>query len=441
MARARDPRRPRFRLAYIPMLLLAMAAAGCLQRRAALEVSTREIDFGSQLDSTSFNVKNAGKDGLLTAGVSALDYDISVDKDWLTVTPASGRCGGGQQSAHVVEIDRSLLLLGNNIATILISSNDGPWSIMVRADNVLTTCIDPPTEPWNPAPGNGATGVPIGADLVWNDGASRCPGLTATYDVRFGTSAPPPFDHDNGSSKIWDPGTLANGTTYYWQIVAKDANGSTPGPVWSFTTSDAPCTAGPGAVTLVAPGNGATSVSIDQNLSWGGGASQCPGLTATYDVRFGTSAPPPFDHDNGSSKIWDPGTLANGTTYYCQIVAKDANGSTPGPVWSFTTEVPCFTMPTVACTPSPADRASNVNENANLAWGCGDSQCSGLVATYDVYFGTNPTPGPGEFLGNAAARAWDLPRQAKNTTFYWQIVTRDRNGSSPGPVWSFTTRH
>jgi hypothetical protein len=423
------------------MLLLAMAASGCLlQRRAAIEVSTDDIDFGSELDSTSFDVRNTGKDGLLTSGVNALEYDISVDKDWLSVTPASGRCGGGQQHAHAVVIDRNLLLLGNNIATIQISSNDGPWSIMVRADN-LTTCSAPPTQPSTPAPGNGATGAPVGADLVWSDGASRCPGLTATYDVHFGTSATPPFDHNNGSSKSWDPGTLANATTYYWQVVAKDANGSTPGPVWSFTTSAAPCTAGPNATTLVAPGNGGTSVSTGQDLSWGSGNSQCPGLTATYDVHFGTSATPPFDHNNGSSKNWDPGTLATGTTYYWQVVAKDANGSTPGPVWSFTTAIPpCFTKPTAACTPSPADRADEVNENANLVWGCGDSQCSRLVATYDVYFGRSSTPGAGDLLGSSTARVWDLPRQAKDTTFYWQIVTRDANGSTPGPVWRFDTR-
>jgi hypothetical protein len=416
-----------------------MIATGCWRRDAVLEVSTREIDFGNQLNSISFTVKNAGRDGLITSGVDPLGYRISADKTWLTVKPASGQCGEGQWNTHVVEIDRALLSSGNNIATISIISNVGPGSIAVRADNDLTACSDPPTAALNPSPDNGATEVPIGADLVWNDGASQCPGLTATYDVHFGTSSPPPLDHNNGSSKSWDPGALANETTYYWQIVAKDANGSTAGPVWSFTTSAASCTAMPDGAALVAPGNGATSVSIDQDLVWGSGDSQCPGLTATYDVHFGTSSPPPLDHNNGSSKSWDPGVLANETTYYWQIVAKDANGSSPGPVWSFTTEAPCLAFPTAACTPSPADGADNVNQNRNLAWGCGDSQCSGLVATDDVYFGTNPTPGPGEFLGNTASKGWNLPALMTNTTYYWQIVTKDANGSTPGPVWRFTT--
>ena len=32
------------------------------------------------------------------------------------------------------------------------------------------------------------------------------------------------------------------------------------------------------------------------------------------------------------------------------------------------------------------------------------------------------------------------PKQAKNTKYYWKIVTRDANGSTSSPVWSYTTR-
>ncbi|MEO5617199.1 MAG: hypothetical protein ABIS67_05480 [Candidatus Eisenbacteria bacterium] len=411
-----------------------------MRRYADLNVSTSEIDFGNQLSRASFDVKNAAEDVWITAGVTPLDYAITADKNWLTIHPLSGQCGEGQMNTHVVEIDRSLLAVGSNVAKISITSNDGPWSIVIRADHGQAACSAPPSAPVNPAPGSGSAGVPIGADLVWSEGASQCAGLTATYDVHFGTSSPPPLDHNNGASKSWDPGTLASGTTYYWRIVAKDANGSTSGPVWSFSTAAAPCTAGPTAASLVAPGNGAISVPIDQHLSWGSGDSQCSGLTATYDVHFGTSSPPPLDHNNGVSKSWDPGTLTSVTTYYWRIVAKDANGSTSGPVWSFTTAVPCLALPAAACTPTPTNAAANVNENANLAWGCGESQCNGLTATYDVYFGTNPAPGPGEFKGNTATKAWELPRQEKNTIYYWRIVTRTANGSTPGPVWNFKTR-
>jgi hypothetical protein len=44
------------------------------------------------------------------------------------------------------------------------------------------------------------------------------------------------------------PGSLANGTQYFWQITARNASGTTAGPVWSFTTS----AAAPGNVVIYA---------------------------------------------------------------------------------------------------------------------------------------------------------------------------------------------
>jgi len=122
-------------------------------------------------------------------------------------------------------------------------------------------------------------------------------------------------------------------------------------------------------------------------------------------------------------------------------VATDANGSNAGPIWNFTTvAAACTGAPTAACSPLPAAAATGVNENTDLAWGCGDSPCIDVVPTYDVYFGTNPTPGASERLGNSATKIWVLPKLLRNTTYYWQIVSKDSNGSTPGPIWSFKTR-
>ena len=321
------------------LLLLGLLAAGCGKREPVLQVSTSEMDFGSQQTAQSFEVKNAGEDHLLASGVARLVYDIHADQEWVTIEPWWGKCDEGGQNTHVVEIDRARLLPGSNVATLSINSNADRWSITLRADNGGSGCTRPPAALSNPRPSDDATDTSTGADLAWDGGDSQCSGLTATYDVYFGTASAPPLVRNNGTSKTWDPGTLAEGTTYYWKIVARDANGTSASPVWSFTT-----------------------------------------------------------------------------------------------------EVSCTDPPTVACNPIPADAATNVNENANLAWGCGDGACEGSV-TYDVYFGTNPTPGAGEFLGNTSAKAWTLPRLQKNTTYYWRVVTKDANGTVPGPVWQFETRN
>jgi hypothetical protein len=53
--------------------------------------------------------------------------------------------------------------------------------------------------------------------------------------VRFGTSNPPPFVQ-NQAGTSYSPPTLSGNTIYYWRIDEKNAQGTTNGPVWSFTS-------------------------------------------------------------------------------------------------------------------------------------------------------------------------------------------------------------
>jgi len=59
------------------------------------------------------------------------------------------------------------------------------------------------------------------------------------YDVYLGTSNPPiTMVSYNQSEEFYDPDPdLSSGTTYYWQIIARDVQGATTtGPIWSFET-------------------------------------------------------------------------------------------------------------------------------------------------------------------------------------------------------------
>jgi len=102
----------------------------------------------------------------------------------------------------------------------------GPlWSFTTQPEPVR-----PPDAPSSPTPANGATGVSIDADLDWGDAARA-----TSYNVYFGPTNPPPLVANTPSSD-WALSTLSYETTYYWQIVASNSVGHTPGPVWSFTT-------------------------------------------------------------------------------------------------------------------------------------------------------------------------------------------------------------
>jgi len=120
-------------------------------------------------------------------------------------------------------------------------------------------------------------------------------------------------------------------TKYEWYVTVTDATvGTTPGPLWSFTTGS-PKAGNPN------PANGATGVDVDADLIWS------PGVTAvSHDVYFGTDAGNlPLASAQQPGTTYDPGTLQQGTTYYWAIDEHDSvGGVTVGDIWSFTTTLP-----------------------------------------------------------------------------------------------------
>jgi hypothetical protein len=142
-------------------------------------------------------------------GTNNDDYDFEVD-----LTAPDG---------HLIQFDLEVT-----------AGNGGPWS---DSFEVPVTCNHPPYEPSSPSPTDGATGVPVTANLAWT-GGDPDPGDTVTYDVYLGTSSPPTTLRCNDvSSTTCDPGSLSYDTHYYWYVAATDdRGGSIDGSTWDFTT-------------------------------------------------------------------------------------------------------------------------------------------------------------------------------------------------------------
>jgi hypothetical protein len=90
----------------------------------------------------------------------------------------------------------------------------------------------PPSKAATPDPADNALDVALDKTLAWADG-----GGATSYDVRFGTGSPP-ASIGNQAGTTYDPGALDPETEYFWRIDAVNANGTTPGDEWSFTTAD-----------------------------------------------------------------------------------------------------------------------------------------------------------------------------------------------------------
>jgi Matrixin len=90
-----------------------------------------------------------------------------------------------------------------------------------------------PAIPSNPSPTSGTTGIQV-SSIAWAAAA----GATG-YDVYLGTGTNPPLFASNVAATSVSL-KLANGTTYYWRVVAKNSVGETSGSLWSFTTRTKP---------------------------------------------------------------------------------------------------------------------------------------------------------------------------------------------------------
>jgi len=277
---------------------------------------------------------------------------------------------------------------------------------------VTYTTVSPPGQASNPNPADTAADVSITADLSWTAGEDA-----DSHDVYLGTSSPGTFQ-GNQAETTFDPGTMANGTTYYWRIDEVNTEGTTTGTVWSFTT----IVAAPGSATNPSPANSAANVSVTADLSWSAGSG-----ATSHDVYFGTSSPGTFQ-GNQAETTFDTGTMANDTTYYWRIDEVNVAGTTTGNVWSFTTIV---AAPAPATNPNPTNSATDISIDADLTWTAGSGATS-----HDVYFGTSS---PGTFQGNQAATTFDPGTMDNDTTYYWRTDEVNVGGTTTGSVWSFTT--
>ncbi|MHC4396332.1 MAG: beta strand repeat-containing protein [Planctomycetota bacterium] len=305
-----------------------------------------------------------------SAGDSLYDVDvhkiINIDPNisactWATYDGANSWTGGsdgGQSDIAAAEDSPSLNLTNNQYKTWdvtdmvqdWVTTPSGNYGMLLNSDDVASSdsCryfassdaatastrpklivtysvgVELPEQAGSASPSDSTTDVSITADLSWAVGSGA-----TSHDVYFGTDSTPDSGElqGNQTATTFDPGTMANNTTYYWRIDEVNAAGTTTGAVWSFTT----IIAAPSQASNPTPANSATDVSITADLSWTAGSG-----STSSNVYFGTTSPGTLQ-GNQTATTFDTGTMSNNTTYYWRIDEVNAGGTTTGTVWSFTT--------------------------------------------------------------------------------------------------------
>jgi hypothetical protein len=284
-----------------------------------------------------------------------------------------------------------------------------------------TATISPPSTPNPPALTAGDTQI----DVTWS-----AVGSATSYDVLYNTvdstsAGSPTVVADIAGTSTTLTG-LANGTTYYVFVRAKNSGGNS---TYSSSTSAAPQAPpppeAPGAPDLVA-GNAQITVSWDAVA------------TATaYDVAYNTTNPLVPEGDVGDTlagavnDITDTDTtltsLTNDTLYYVFVRAKNSGGNSAySSSSSATPEVPL----------APPDTPINLNATAGnqqitVTW---DAASTGDPATaYDVAYNTIDDPDVSDgatVIADIATTNTTISSLTNGTTYYVFVLAKNAAGSS-----------
>jgi hypothetical protein len=278
-------------------------------------------------------------------------------------------------------------------------------------------------------------------------------GETSTYQFEYGPSTTygtltdPPQKAGSGNDQVSATVVLtglAPGTTYHFQLVATNVNGTTRGGDQSFTTADTatPAAAAPQATT--SPASDVTQTGATLN-----GVVTPEGANTSYHFEYGISTGYGTDtasQQAGSGQFQTSSSavltgLEPGTTYHVQLVATNANGTTRGGDRSFTTSGAA--APTAGAPQATTSPASGVGKSEATANGVVNPE--GAATTYVFEYGKteqygSATPATSAGSGRAAVGVQaQLTGLARHTTYHFRLVATNGQGTVPGVDLTFRT--
>jgi hypothetical protein len=336
-----------------------------------------------------------------TSGVlclTLLGRDATLSQSWVQV-PA----GAYNKTFTLSATDATIGTRGYEIyAQFRAGASTGPFSIVDPKDEIKLVPFHLnwqtfPAAPSTPTPADGSTLASKPALLDWADAASA-----TSYDVYLDGLL-----KGNVTTSQWSTSgtTISPNVSHTWQIIARNSNGNTSGPTWSFRYNDAP-----NAPTNSSPANNATNTAINPTLS--SSAFSDPDAGDTHAASQWV-----LKRVSDNATIFDSGTtttnktsvalssLAYSTAYSWQVRYQDNHGA-----WgSYSTATTFTTIAPPDQTPPAVSDASHNVDTRTIAASVSESINSSTGSAFIALDGGGTPINVGAGLVNGLTVTYSLP--------------------------------
>lgn len=236
---------------------------------------------------------------------------------------------------------------------------------------------------------------------------------------------------DGSATKYRNLTGLTQNTTYYYQVIGYNANGTVSGAVKSFYTQENP----PVPTTVAATNVAATSATLNGSVTAGtynANVEFCYGTDALMGTCTSAQASPTSVLSGNSSSVsLGVTSLTPSTTYYFWVKAKPASGTAvTASSLSFTT--PAVTGPTPTTIAATNITTQSATLNGSVAAGTYNSTvqfCYGTAASMVSCTTANASPSS-VTGGSSASVSLAVSSLTSGTTYYFWVIATPSTGTA-----------
>jgi hypothetical protein len=238
---------------------------------------------------------------------------------------------------------------------------------------------------------------------------------------------------------------LSQATTYYYQQIGDNSQGTSYGTVKSFIT----LAGSPVATTVAASSVANTTAVINGRVNPGGASTTVKFCWGTSSSLSGCTLSDTITVLAGSAGLTNVSMnlsgLTPGTTYYFRVQGSNSQGTTQGAILSFIAGAPSVqTLTATSVTSSTAVLNGTVKANGSNVSSVTFCLATDPTASAGVITNCLPASGnasPGAFSSSitiANPESKTVTSLTSGTLYYFQIIAQNGNGTSYGEILSFT---